>query len=143
MSEWIDPSPEVKFALLCRAVEADGGVPYMMRLGDVPENDSYDFLGEGIRDLIGVQAGEVTHRVWVDRMREVVPDDPGYTGDPADYGRAFKRGEVPVYRVRVRVVLPDGTERWLRDVSAPVRDVEGKLIATVGILREAMGSTLG
>jgi PAS domain-containing protein len=135
-----DPSGDVKLALLRRAVEADGGVPYMMRLGDVPENDSYDFLGEGIRDLIGVSAEEVTHRVWIERMREVVPDDPTYTGDPADYGKAFKRGDVPVYRVRVRVVLTDGTEKWLRDISAPVRDAQGKLIATVGILREVTGS---
>jgi PAS domain-containing protein len=130
-----DPSRDDRFALLFRAVEADGGVPYVMRLGDVPENDSYDFLGEGIRELIGVPAAEVTHEVWVDRMREVVPDDPGHTGDPADYGKAFKRGEIPIYRVRVRVALPDGTEKWLRDVSAPVRDAEGRLIATVGILR--------
>lgn len=135
-SEMTDPSSDANFALLCRVVEADDGVPYMMRLGNVPESDSYDFLGVGIRDLIGVAAEEVTHQVWVDRMREVVPDDPDFAGDPADYGRAFKRGDVPVYRVRVRVVLPDGSEKWLRDVSAPVRDPEGKLIATVGILRE-------
>ena len=127
-------------ALAFRLIEVDGGVPYLMRPGETPEADSYEHLGEGIEALVGIPAAKIDHQAWVDLMQEVVPDDPTYRGEPADYGKAFQIGRVEIYRVRIRIRTPDGREKWLTDRSVPLRDeVSGRLVGTMGVLREVTG----
>ncbi len=112
-----------------------------MRFGDVPENDSYDFIGDGIEALIGVPPAGLDHHVWVRLVQEAVPSDPDFPGGLDDMGRRFKAGEIPHWRSDIRIRIfqgPDkGQEKWLRDCSVLVRDEKtGEAIGTLGILSD-------
>jgi len=123
--------------LALRLIELDGAVPYIMRPGPTPEEDTYEHLGEGIEGLVGVPAAQVDHAAWVRLMQRVVPEELKYADDPGKYGEAFKVGRVQEYRVRLLVRLADGSEKWLSDRSLPLRhEVSGRLEGTLGALRE-------
>ena len=115
------------------AIENVEGVPY---LKDYVEN-KYDFIGEGIKNLLGISATEFTP----DRMKQLPVEsyvtDPKAPADPVEYGKAFLRGKVNHYRVDLKIKMPEGEEKWISDCSVPIRDEKtGMVTGSLGILQD-------
>ncbi|MBL6080205.1 PAS domain S-box protein [Belnapia sp. T18] len=77
-------------------------------------------LGRPAEQLIGLPFTEVTH-----------PEDREV--DLAGFWR-MARGEVPSYEGEKRFLRPDGSVRWARIASSPVRDVRGQPIRTMAVV---------
>ncbi len=115
------------------AIENVEGVPY---LKNYVEN-KYDFIGEEIKNLLGILAHDFTP----DRMQqlpiEIYVNDPDAPADPIEYGKAFLRGEVKRYRIDLKIKMPSGEEKWISDSSVPVLDEKtGKVTGSLGILQD-------
>ena len=115
------------------AIENVEGVPY---LKDYVGN-KYNFIGEGIINLLGISATEFTP----DRMQQLPIEsyvtDPKAPADPVEYGKAFLRGEINRYRVDLKIMMPDGGEKWVSDCSVPIRDeTTGQVTGSLGILQD-------
>ena len=59
------------------------------------------------------------------------PDDRA--ADLAGFWR-MARGEAPSYQADKRFVRPDGTVRWVRITSSPIRDAAGRPLRTIAVL---------
>ena len=77
-------------------------------------------VGRSQQDLVGRPFSEVTH-----------PDDRA--ADLAGFWR-MARGEAPSYQADKRFVRPDGTVRWVRITSSPIRDAAGRPLRTIAVL---------
>ncbi len=115
------------------AIENVKGVPYLKNYIEY----KYEFIGEGIKNLLGISATEFTP----DRMQEIPVEsfvtDPDAPSDPVEYGKAFLRGEVNRYRVDLKIKTPEGQEKWVSDCSVPIRDEKtGQVTGSLGILQD-------
>ncbi|SDC71000.1 PAS domain S-box protein [Belnapia rosea] len=79
-------------------------------------------LDRPAESLIGRAFTEVTH-----------PDDR--ETDLAGFWR-MARGEVPSYQGEKRFIRPDGSVRWARIASSPVRDSEGRPVRTMAVVMD-------
>ncbi len=77
-------------------------------------------LGRPAEALIGLSFAEVTH-----------PEDR--EADLAGFWR-MARGEVPSYEAEKRFLRPDGSMRWVRLASSPVRDAAGRPVRTMAVV---------
>lgn len=115
-----------------QAIEAADAVPYYY---DYLSN-SYVFMGEGIRNMTGYQAEEVTPALWSRMIEETVmlmnTKELGElrTVDTGNKGklRALKRDQ----KIRTR----DGRIRWLTDRSVVLLDNRNTSRGSIGILQD-------
>jgi PAS domain S-box-containing protein len=115
-----------------RAIAAAGGVPY--RKDEV--DWIYTFVGEGILELTGYSAQEMTPDLWasiskIDIFRGALA---GLTYDEAL--RRVKSGEVDAWTEDCLIVNRQGEERWVADTSVEIRDEEGNSIGSIGLLQD-------
>jgi PAS domain S-box-containing protein len=116
------------------AIENVEGVPYLKNFVE----NKYDFIGEGIKNLLGISANDFTP----ERMRELpvetyITDPEANFFDPVEYGKAFARGEVDHYRVDLKLNPQNGEEKWVSDCSVPIRDEKtGQITGSLGILQD-------
>src|SRR5690606_12762689 len=115
-----------------RAIAAAGGVLY--RKDEV--DWSYTFIGEGILELTGYSAQEMTPDLWaniskIDIFRGALA---GLTYDEAL--RRVKSGEVDAWTEDCLIVTRQGEERWIADTSVEIRDEEGNSIGSIGLLQD-------
>lgn len=115
------------------AIENAQGVPYKLSYS----KNTYDILGEGVKELIGLEANEITF----DRLRglkqQIIIPDPRYADNPLEYGRAFRRGEIDKYRTDFLILTSNGERKWISDCAVPIRDdASGKVIGSLGILQD-------
>lgn len=109
------------------------GVPYLLKYTDY----SYEFMGEGCEELLGVPASELTFEKMREIVKEMVVPEPNAPSDPYEYGRMFREGKVKRYRMDLRIKTPTGEEKWLSDCSVQVKDEKtGKVIGSLGILQD-------
>ncbi|MBN1478536.1 response regulator [Candidatus Sumerlaeota bacterium] len=114
-----------------RAIENARGVPYRLIFSDT----KYDFVGEGIEDLIGVSAEAFTFAALRDMVQETVIFEPTHCSDPHRVTEEFRAGEFERFRADYRVRLRSGEERWLSDCSVAIHDEQtGQVIGSLGIL---------
>ncbi|MDW7680659.1 MAG: PAS domain S-box protein, partial [bacterium] len=99
-------------------IENANGVPYSLHYAD----KRYKFVGEGIKQLIGIDHQDLTFGRLKAITQEVVITDPEAPSDPFEYGKAFKNGKIDRYQVDLRIVTPGGEEKWISDCSTPTRD---------------------
>ncbi|MCC6455531.1 MAG: response regulator [Caldilineaceae bacterium] len=115
-----------------RAIAAAGGVPY--RKDEV--DWIYTFVGEGILELTGYSAQEMTPDLWasiskIDIFRGALA---GLTYD--EVLRRVKSGEVDAWTEDCLIVTRQGEERWVADTSVEIRDDEGNSIGSIGLLQD-------
>lgn len=116
-----------------RAIQAASGVPYKMR----HDQPIYDFMGEGVIDLLGIPSKNLRRDRLIGMMVEYDILDSGVPDDIRELGKAFRRGEIPLYRVDTRVVNARGEEKWINDCSIPLKDDQtGAVIGSLGILQD-------
>ncbi|MBN1478193.1 PAS domain S-box protein [Candidatus Sumerlaeota bacterium] len=115
------------------AIENAAGVPYQLDL----VSDTYVFMSEGIRELLGLEPEGLARDRIREMVREVIVVDPEGDRDPRKYGEAFKEGRISRHLVDLRVELASGEEKWLSDCSLPLRDeITGEITASIGILQD-------
>jgi len=119
-----------------KAIETATGVPYRLRFGEVYGTGQYEFLGDGIYDLLGIAPDELDFELFGRLVREVIFREP--TGlKRKEVGQAFVRGELDRYQADIRIVTPQGEEKWLSDSSIPLRDeADGRIRHSLGILQD-------
>jgi PAS domain S-box-containing protein len=87
-----------------------------------------DTRDASLNQILGLEACDST-QLAEDFFSRVHPDDK----PRADQAwRSMVEGEIESYEVEVRIVRPDGEERWIRDRGAGIRDGDGKLRYVTG-----------
>ncbi|MCC6546574.1 response regulator [Candidatus Sumerlaeota bacterium] len=115
------------------AIENASGVPYL----HLYDPEEYDFVGDGVRQLLGIEPKDFVPG-WVrKRIMEVHINEPGTMDDPASYGSRFRSGEITNYRVDFRIVLDNGEEKWIADSSVLLRDeITGEPYGDLGVMQD-------
>jgi signal transduction histidine kinase len=127
---------------LYNVIENAGGVPFQLIFGPEPGSGFYRYIGEGVRDLLGVDQQSFTERVFVDMIRRIIPMDSNIPADSYEMRRKFLLGEIPNYKAEVLVAVNGGRLKWIRDCSMPIKDdLTGKVIGSTGILFEISESS--
>ncbi|MEQ8822460.1 MAG: ATP-binding protein [Sumerlaeia bacterium] len=120
-------------AIYREAIANADGVPYRMQYG-APE---YEFMGNGIEELLEMPAENVSKKLFIECLRDWVIVDPDVDMTVPEYTKAFAEGKIAKYRMDLKVVLPNGKEKWLADFSIPVKDPRsGKVTGSLGILQD-------
>jgi PAS domain S-box-containing protein len=116
-----------------KAIENAKGVPYYLNLLD----GTYEFIGQGWDELIGIPSDNMKHCRIKDVVDEVVVRTPGAPADPVEYGKHFREGKIDRYRTDIRIHTPKGEVKWLTDCAVPIRDEKtNKVIASLGIIQD-------
>lgn len=115
------------------AIENVNGVPYLKNF----ETERYEFIGDGIKNLLGISSAELTLDKMKHFAKEIIITDPNAPATMEEYARAFLRGEVDHYRVDLRIESDSGEDKWISDCSVPVKDENtGRIIGSLGILQD-------
>jgi PAS domain S-box-containing protein len=114
-----------------RAIAAAGAVPYRK---DINAN-LFTFFGEGILELTGYSAREMTPEIWTTIIKDCVFHGPlaGLHFEEAE--RRVKVGEVDAWTEDCLILTRDGEEQWLADTSVQLRDESGIALASIGLLQ--------
>ncbi len=119
-----------------QAIRAEHGVAYETRFAGGTRAALMHFIDDSIEELAGIPASAYTQRSFVELVEEVKILDGEFTGNFEQYAKEFVEGHRDRFRTRLRIRRPDGEVRFLTDNSVPVRNRHGKVIGSVGILRD-------
>jgi len=120
-------------AIYREAIETAAGVPYRIEF----TSDSFEFIGQGLRDLTGLDPAVAKPSDLARLVLGYELLDAAGAADLAAYRAAIREGSVPSYRLDLRLLGPEGDDRWLSDCGVPLRDaVSGQVTGTLGILQD-------
>ncbi len=114
------------------AIEMGDAVPYYMNY----ITNTYDFVGEQITKLIGYYPDEFTPSLWQSRVQEIILLGPlaGMTLDEAVERARSQEGRS--WRADFRILTKTGEDKWLMNAAVQVRDSNGNVIGSTGILQD-------
>ncbi len=69
-------------------------------------------------------------------MNFVHPDDRHIPSNPARFEMLSKQGMETQYENHYRIILPDGSIRWIKDTSFPIQDKQNNFIGFAGIAED-------
>ncbi|MDW8366286.1 MAG: PAS domain S-box protein [Abditibacteriales bacterium] len=115
-----------------QAMSAIHAVPY---LKDYSTN-SYPFMGEGILQMTGYTAEEMTPDLW-----DSITGDTVMLGEAAGLSvtEAMQKaltGELRYWHSEGRLTTRDGQTRWVSDCSVEIFDERGQSIGSIGVLMD-------
>ena len=114
------------------AIEGAGAVPY----AKTEDPRRYVFMGEGIKELTGYSGQEMTPDLWNSIVRRVVPQGELFGSDLQQALRMALEGDLHSWKADVLLQTRDGEPRWVTDSSVILRDPEGRMLGSVGILAD-------
>lgn len=115
-----------------RIIAGTGAVPYQL---DYATN-SFVFVGEGIRALIGYSAEEYSTSLMKSIILQVIPYGDAAGLAPGDASRLVRSGELKEWRADIQVRTRSGEVRWLADTSVQIQDKHGHPTGSIGILQD-------
>lgn len=119
----------------CEAIENADGVPFQLIFGSEIGEGYYLNVGEGVQQLLGIEPGRLTEKLYLSMVEEIVPLYDHIPADLAESREKFINGEIKKYKAEVFVITPGGGKKWISDSSLPLKDEEtGKVIGSFGIL---------
>lgn len=122
---------------LFRLIENDEGVPFQLTIGGEPGEGCYHFVGNGIRNLTGIDPYAFTESTFMEMIEEAVPLTGSLTSDISELRKMLINGEIQDYRIEIRIKTSNGETKWLRETAMPVRDEEtGNVNGIIGILHD-------
>jgi signal transduction histidine kinase len=120
---------------LSEVIENADGVPFQLIFGREPGEGYYVNVGAGFRQLLGTESADLTEKLFLDMIEEVIPLSDNIPVNIRDSREKFLRGEIEKYKVELLIKTPSGEKKWIRDSSLPLRDdATGRIIGSVGIL---------
>ncbi|MCX7765091.1 MAG: PAS domain S-box protein, partial [Candidatus Sumerlaeia bacterium] len=109
------------------------GVPYYRKF----DCEHYEFLGEGIKELVGIPPQKLTYKKFKRLIKERIVMEPGAPTDPVEYSKAVLDGKFNRYWVDLKIITPQGKVKWINDCAVLLRDEQtGKPVGSVGILQD-------
>lgn len=119
-------------ALYRRAIEAAGAVPYYR---DHITN-SFRFIGSGIREIAGIDQGEVTAAIWDSLVQEIHMVGAAAGLQPAAAVDLAKAGKLKIWQCDCQIKALDGKIRWVYDSSVELIGPTGVSVGSIGILQD-------
>lgn len=120
---------------LSELIENADGVPYQLIFGHAPGEGHYILVGEGIKELLGIEPGDFNEAIFHKMIEQVRPLVDYIPADIIQSRSKFVNGEFGRYKVDLLVRTLKGEKKWLRDSSLPITDEDtGKVIGSFGIL---------
>ena len=120
-----------------QVIENAAGVPFRLIFGPIAGTGHYDFVGNGIKNLLGLSPEEFTEKMFFELLEEVRVLTPEIPTDPEACREAFIRGDISQYKADIRIRTRDNEQKWISDSSIPLRDEEtGRIIGSFGILQD-------
>jgi signal transduction histidine kinase len=120
---------------LSEAIENADGVPFQLIFGQEPGEGYYVNVSAGFRQLLGIESGDLTEKLFIGMIEEIVPVNENIPADIVFSRRKFLNGEIEKYKVELLIKTPSGEKKWIRDTSLPLKDEDtGRIIGSVGIL---------
>ncbi len=117
-----------------QAITAAGAVPYYR---DYEKGlEAYTFMGDGIRQLTGYSAAEITPAIFDGLEQEAVMrgDLAHLTTESA--GRLSESGNISHWACDYRILTRDGQTRWVADSAVQVHNGHNQRIGVIGILQD-------
>lgn len=123
-----------------RAIEAADAIPYYLDY----VNNRYTFMGEGILEITGYSAAEMTPATW-DKLnwqgfRFPRGSMAHLTHEEAD--QLTEKGILRHWECDYRIINRHGQIRWVSDSCIQIRDKDDVRIAVIGILKDITESKL-
>jgi PAS domain S-box-containing protein len=112
------------------SIEAVGAVPYTLD----HVNNCYEFMGDGVEQLIGCAPHECTPEVFESAIVEIVMSDGKVFHKMSEAIGEFAKGTGTSWAADYRIRARDGSERWVTDAWVDMRDSNGKIVRSVGML---------
>jgi PAS domain S-box-containing protein len=114
------------------AIEGAGAVPY----AKMEHPRHYAFMGDGIEELTGYTSRQMTPDLWNSIIRQVIPLGEALgLGLPEALRRVYAR-DLHSWKADLLVQTRAGDLRWITDSSVILRDPEGQVLGSVGILTD-------
>ena len=115
------------------AITAAGLVPYVIDY----KTRRFSFIGENILKLTGYTAGQITPAI----LSESILENRAWGLENSKLTIAtaqnkFLADESENWGIDIRIRTRDGAERWLSDVSVPLRDKSGVVTQAIGVLQD-------
>ncbi len=114
------------------AIENIPGVPYRINYID----NKYDYLGENIETLVGIPAKDLTFEKMRSLIQEIELKSENKFTSLEEVSNAFRRGIIDSYHADYKIKLKNGEIKWLSDSSISIKDEDGKVIGSLGILQD-------
>jgi PAS domain S-box-containing protein len=115
-----------------RAIAAADAVPYERQYA----REVFSFIGEGILNLTGYTAQEMTAALWDTLPQEIIMRGEASGLTLPEAVRRARAGEFQRWRADYRIHARDGRTRWVADASVEVRDNAGQPVGSIGILTD-------
>ncbi|MDP8243507.1 MAG: PAS domain S-box protein [Candidatus Hinthialibacter antarcticus] len=114
------------------AIELAGCVPYYLNY----ERDDYDFVGSGIKKLLGYEASEFSRDAWERCEKELFLLDDLKATPALEAVEAVKTGKETHWHAHYRAETRTGEERWLSDSAVQIKNDQGIVIGSIGLLQD-------
>jgi PAS domain S-box-containing protein len=115
-----------------RAIGGAGAVPYAYDY----RTKSYSFMGEGIEQLTGYPAHEISSGLWLRIVQESAMTGEAAGLDKREAAWRVETGELHHWRCDMRILTREGKSRWLSDASVQNLDEAARVIGSMGILED-------
>ncbi|MBN2326134.1 MAG: PAS domain-containing protein [Candidatus Omnitrophica bacterium] len=112
------------------AIEAANAVPYYRNY----LTDRYDFMGDGIESITGFSNKEITPAIWKEITLDFIP-----LGELSGLSREEAIQKVRsishiIFRADYLIKTKDGKMRWMENTAVEVRNEEGEIVGSLGML---------
>lgn len=114
------------------AIELAGCVPYYLNY----ETDNYEFVGSGIKQLLGYEPHEFGRREWEQCEKECFLLENMKGMAARDAVQKAKAGNEPKWHANYRLETTTGEERWVSDSAIQIKNEQGVVIGSIGLLQD-------
>lgn len=119
----------------CEAIENADGVPFQLIFGPEIGDGYYLNIGDGVRQLLGVEPNGFTEKLFLDMIEEIIPLSEHIPVDYTESRKKFISGDIEKYKAELLITTHLGEKKWISDSSLPLKNEEtGKVIGSFGIL---------
>jgi len=115
-----------------QAIEAADAVPYYQDY----KSNSYLFMGEGIREMVGYGPEEISPPKWSDIVQETVLLGEAAGLSVAEAIQLVRQGKLKTWKCDQKIIRRDGQVRWLTDRSIELLDENKISHGSIGILQD-------
>ena len=115
------------------AMEAAGLTPYLIDY----KTKQFNYIGNNIFKLTGYSAEEFTPALLKEIVQESNVWQLGSDGLKIEEAqKKFLAGKIEQWRSDLRIRVRSGEERWISDISIPIREENGNVTSSIGVFQD-------